>query len=319
MRVWWLLAFAVIAAPVAGATDAPPSPADLSTASEQPADQITTANDFARRMTVPVTVNGVGPFAFLVDTGSNHTVVSDRLATTLRLPGLPERVLVSVTGPEPVSMAALESIEVGGLRHDGVDAAVIAEEPLGAIGILGIDSLAGRQVVLDFRKHLMTISGGKRSAHADSHEPPGTIVVTARRQAGQLILTDAYFRGHRIDLVLDTGAEISIGNLAFLDLIARHSPDLPITTVTGVTGKSASVKLAKLPQVYLDKLSLNDTFVVFGDLPCFRKFGLADKPAMLLGMDVLRQFDRIAIDFQRRRVAFSLPHDDDAPFYTKGV
>ena len=38
--------------------------------------QLETAFDQAKRMTVPVFLNGKGPFAFVVDTGANRTVVA---------------------------------------------------------------------------------------------------------------------------------------------------------------------------------------------------------------------------------------------------
>lgn len=319
MRIGRSVAFVLAAYLAAASASAFTLPAPPTEPVRPPETTVAIAKDFFARMTVPVTVNDAGPFAFMVDTGASKTVVSDRLAASLGLPDRPSRMLVSITGPEPVAMAALASIEVGGLRHEDVDAAVLAQEPLGAIGILGIDNLADRQVILDFRRKVMTISGGKGAAADHSHDPPGTIVVTARRREGQLILTDAYFRGHRIDVVLDTGAETSIGNLAFLDLIARRAPNLPITEVTSVTGKTATVKVATLPTVMLDKMNLHDTELVFGDLACFGKFGLLDKPAMLLGMDVLRHFDRVAIDFGKRRVSFSLPRDDSGPSVFLGL
>ena len=45
---------------------------------------------------------------------------------------------------------------------------------------------------------------------------------------------------------------------------------------------------------------------VFADSPPFERLGLAERPAMLLGMANLRLFDRVLIDFPRRRVFFDL-------------
>ncbi|HUO12509.1 MAG TPA: aspartyl protease family protein, partial [Caulobacteraceae bacterium] len=42
--------------------------------------------DLYRRMTGPVTLNGAGPFAFVVDTGANQSVISAELAAQLALP-----------------------------------------------------------------------------------------------------------------------------------------------------------------------------------------------------------------------------------------
>ena len=47
--------------------------------------------------------------------------------------------------------------------------------------------------------------------------------------------------------------------------------------------------------------------VAFTDAHPFRKLGLTEKPAMLLGMDGLAAFDRVTVDFANRKVRFSVP------------
>jgi hypothetical protein len=47
--------------------------------------------------------------------------------------------------------------------------------------------------------------------------------------------------------------------------------------------------------------------VAITDSEVFRRLGLEDKPALLLGMDVLRSFERVSVDFANRKVRFRLP------------
>ena len=49
------------------------------------ADEVALKADASERMTVPVTVSGAGPFRFMVDTGANHTAISQELAARLGL------------------------------------------------------------------------------------------------------------------------------------------------------------------------------------------------------------------------------------------
>jgi len=49
--------------------------------------------------------------------------------------------------------------------------------------------------------------------------------------------------------------------------------------------------------------------VAFSDTPPFERFGLADQPTLLMGMDVLRKFDQVAIDFPKRKIHFLAPKD----------
>ena len=67
---------------------AAPSFAQTPVADVPPTDDATlpTGMDAASRMTVPVMVNGKGPFNFVIDTGADRTVVSRELAERLALP-----------------------------------------------------------------------------------------------------------------------------------------------------------------------------------------------------------------------------------------
>jgi hypothetical protein len=46
--------------------------------------------------------------------------------------------------------------------------------------------------------------------------------------------------------------------------------------------------------------------IAYTDLYVFDQFGLHDKPAMLLGMNLLRRFARVSADFPAREVRFLL-------------
>jgi hypothetical protein len=47
--------------------------------------------------------------------------------------------------------------------------------------------------------------------------------------------------------------------------------------------------------------------VAFADVTPFARFGLSHRPALLLGMDALRSFRRVDIDFPNRQVRFLMP------------
>lgn len=73
MRAFVLAALMVCAAPLWG-QDVSQEAAVNTPAPDIPA-IVPTGNDGASRMTVPVMVNGQGPFAFVIDTGADRTVV----------------------------------------------------------------------------------------------------------------------------------------------------------------------------------------------------------------------------------------------------
>ena len=54
-------------------------------------------------------------------------------------------------------------------------------------------------------------------------------------------------------------------------------------------------------------MTINDLPVTFAENYAFTALSLNDRPAILLGMDALKLFDRVLIDFGNRRVGFDLP------------
>ncbi len=75
--------------------------------------QLETAFDEARRMTVPVFLNGRGPFPFVVDTGANRSVVSQELAAGLGLPSAGQVEVHGIAGAESAALAAVRTFKVG--------------------------------------------------------------------------------------------------------------------------------------------------------------------------------------------------------------
>lgn len=273
-------------------------------------DTIPALADATARMTVPVRVNGQGPFAFIVDTGAEQTVVSDRLATLLRLPPAGMVDVHSVSGIERVERVAIHSLEVGSRQTPGFATAQLSAEHMGALGILGIDGLRKQQVTLDFAAGRMTVAPPPRRLTPRTEDEDAVIIVRARRKHGQLILTRAKIAGVTVDVIIDTGAQVSIGNFALRRRL-RGAAGQPVTIVS-VTGGQTSAEFRELPNLLIGGLGMHSVRVAFADVHSFHRFGLSRRPAMLLGMDALRALRRVTIDFQNRTVRFALP-DPAAP------
>jgi predicted aspartyl protease len=136
---------------------------------------------------------------------------------------------------------------------------------------------------------------------------PGEIVVTARRQRGQLILTHVMAAGVPLDAVIDTGTEITIGNTALRDLLIKGNRDKFIDVpVIGVTGVTQKLQVARIARLQLGSITIENVPMAFADVPPFKLFGLADQPAILLGTDLLESFRRISLDFKDRKIRFQL-------------
>jgi predicted aspartyl protease len=280
--------------------------AALSTVDTPPDDELIALGvDRADRMTVPVRVDGSAEYPFVIDTGAERTVISRQLAKRLNLASGPVRTLVTVSGSGSVNTVILPSLELSGSKVKEIEAPALDQMHLGAHGMLGIDSLQTRRVLLDFKKNEMKVVTSRRREVVD----PDTIVVQARSRFGQLILVDSRLMGERIQVVIDTGAQTSIGNLALLKRLTDKKKKLLLTpvTLTSVTGQSMQAQYAQIPRIQIAGVDMNNIPVAFTDAEPFRRFGLANKPALLLGMDALRLFDRVSVDFANKQVRFLLP------------
>lgn len=281
-----------------------PLPADPATP-----DQVQGGRDLSRRLTVPVTIGEGGPYHFVVDTGAERTVISRELADRLTLAPSRPVTVVSIAGSDLVDTAIVPSLRLNSSRGqmEEFDAPVLSGTHLGAEGMLGLDSLRSKQVVLDFRKMRMSIADSGTLSRVEDDE----IVVTAKRRSGQLVMVDAEADGQKISVVIDTGSAVSIGNSALRARLARSGRlgvVIPIN-ITSVTGEQTPADYTSIRRIRVGGVNLDDMPIAFSDAGIFAHLGLDKRPALLLGMDSLRLFDRVSIDFAKRNVRFLLPGD----------
>jgi predicted aspartyl protease len=276
-----------------------------------PTTELDAGTDQSSRMTVPVTVDGQGPFRFIVDTGADRTVVSRELADRLKLVSTGSATLHTMVGVGSVDTVRVGSIEVGGGRTEEIRAPALSRQHLGAHGLLGVDSLQGRRVIMDFKAGTFSVADSKTREVRD----PDMIVVTARSRFGQLILVDSDIGGVPITVIIDSGAENSVGNLALRDMLKkkRKVRDFTVTTMTDVTGATMSADLALVSAIRLGGFTLTNVAVAFADAHPFKRFDLLNRPAMLLGIDTLRAFRRVSVDFAQKKVRFHLPEKGSLP------
>lgn len=255
------------------------------------------------RLTVEVHVNGRGPYRFLVDSGADSSVVGLRLARELQLPVTSTAILNSMTGSSRVQLVKVDELKLGPSRISDLELPVLLERDLGGDGMVGLDMLVQQRLMLDFEKRVIKIEDARTPARMLD----GQIVVTARRRRGQLILTEVSAAGRQVEAVVDTGSQVTIGNLALRDKLIRNNRDRFVESeIVGVTGVKLKVQYALISELRLGRIVWRNVPMAFADVPPFALFGLADKPAILLGTDLLENFRRVSLDFRSRKVRFQL-------------
>ena len=258
------------------------------------------------RMTVAVRLGGKGPYRFLVDTGADRTAISTAIAAELGFTDGPMANLHSITGISPVRTANIPSLELSSSRSRSVEAPLLEAVNMGADGILGVDSLRSQRVMFDFRSRVISIVP---SAQRQERDEDGTIVVRGNLKRGHLIVTKATVNGIAMTVILDTGSEITLGNPA---LRARLEGRKKLgqgerIEMTSVTGQKLTGDAFRMKRVKIGDVEMKDLVILFADAAIFHSLDMEDRPAVLLGMNAMRAFNKISIDFARKQLRMVVP------------
>ena len=263
-------------------------------------------NDGQNRMMVDVRLSGAGPYRFMVDTGADRTAISRQLVDRLKFQQAGGAELHTVTGATPISTARLPGVQITQKPERPVDAAVLDGPSMGADGIVGVDLLRSTRVELDFEHETMSIVP---SSTPEPNKEAGAIVVEARRKNGRLVITDAVANGKPVTVILDTGAELSIGNEALRQKLTGNNLIDPLRKVEleSVTGQKLTGDYMFIRNLTIGGVGLANLAIVFTDAHTFKQLGLDKKPALLLGMNAIRAFKKVSIDFANRKFRVVIP------------
>lgn len=289
---------------------APPlaSPATLPPVTEPPAVFLDTALDEIDRMTVEVFINGQGPFNFVVDTGADRSALSIPLAVRLGLEPGRDVMLHGVGGSALTPTAKVPLMVAGDSRQRDAELPILPPERLGVDGLLGVDMLDGRNVIMDFRRKRLEV---RRSSALDSAFPGvREVSVMADARFGRLAIANARVSGVRCVAFIDSGSGASMGNMALASAIKmrlRRKPEPSMALrLIGAAGEATLGELRVVRSIELGALRMTNLPLVMADLHIFDIWNLNTRPAVLLGVDVLKMFARVELDFGSDRVKFRL-------------
>ncbi len=262
-----------------------------------------TTRDHIGRVLVPVTINGHGPFRFIVDTGANHSTIAPRTVQLLGLTPTQETPfhVDGITGDAQAAFVKVDVMQTGDLTIDGAALPVVwAPVMAGADGILGAAGLTEKSLLIDFQRNHVEIAH-----HVQSLTRTDSIKIHALRLTHGLITLDTLIGGVRTCAILDTGSERTLGNLALRDALKPQRKLGAVAVVTSVFGATQEVEPGELqpaPTIVLDGMRITDTEIVYGDFHIFKVWALEQKPALIIGMDVLGTVASLAIDFKNQDI-----------------
>lgn len=261
-----------------------------------------TTLDGIGRIVAPVMIDGQGPFRFILDTGATQSVITTRLATQLGLDYSVERTLTlnGVTGSTLVPTVNVTTFSTGDLLQQSLTLPMLDNVMGGAEGILGVHGFAGQRITVDFVNDFISIARSR-------NEPPprGYYALPARLRFGRLLVVDGRVGNIPVKAVIDTGAQRTLGNIALRDALMkqrRFSGEYLETTVIGLSDHEQAGGYMATPTIRLGDISITEVDAIYGDIDVFRLWDLRDRPALLIGMDVIGTLSTLIIDYRRREL-----------------
>jgi hypothetical protein len=295
---------AALAATPAAAPTATPTPSDaepqampgVTVSAPEPKYVAPTTRDRIGRIWAPVYIDGKGPFRLVLDTGASSSAITQRVADKLGLPIMPESVrLRGVTGTAVASSVRVDTLEVGDLLIEGSTLPIVADAFGGADGVLGEKGLTDKRIVIEFKRDRITVSRshGQRA-------PIGFVTVPFRYKPHQGMRVKARVGSIGVTALIDTGSQVTIGNLALRQALARRRRNNELKEdIIGVTQDVQQATAVQVPSITAGKLLVHNAPVRFTDLYIFEHWKMTSKPAVLIGMDLLGMLDTLIIDYDR--------------------
>ncbi|MGC8520131.1 MAG: retropepsin-like aspartic protease, partial [Steroidobacteraceae bacterium] len=133
------------------------------------------------------------------------------------------------------------------------------------------------------------------------------VSVPAEGRSRQLRANDCVVQGVHATAFVDTGSDYTVSNEALFLACRKKNPHLPViglVSLSGVTGGAVIGKIVRFDRFSLGELLFTDTAVVVTNMEIFRLWGMSDQPALLMGMNCLRAFKWVSIDYGRKEFDF---------------
>lgn len=256
--------------------------------------------------TVPVE-GSFGEARFVFDTGAEGTAVYEDFAQAAALEVTGAESLQGQTGVLDLDLVEIERLVVDGVAAGPIQAVRLPRRRDGVAlaGIVGLDVFGGQ--VVDFNLPAMRVAllaAGSRPLDAQCAPVPATPTI------GNLLTVPVVVNGVEAVGVIDTGARKTRINWALGRLLGIKPDDLAQgDTIQGATLSAVETGATSVQAVRLGSRILPTAPVLVADLPVFEAFGVADRPAIIIGLDWLTE-TRMVIDFPARLVWFEMAVPD---------
>ena len=306
--------FALLHSPAAWAQDpgtGAPVPASASTTGTVPVEEVVvsapepryvapTTRDQIGRIWAPVRINGKGPYRLVLDTGASRSAVTQRVVDDAGLPLRKKPVkLRGVTGAAIVAAVDARTLEFGDLVVEDTVMPVVADAFGGADGVLGAEGMDDKRIEIQFLRDRIRIARSRREP-----APAGFSVVPFEHSPNLGMRVPVMVGPIRATALIDSGAQVTVGNLALREALARRRKDTGglDDAIIGVTEDIQHATRVRIPGIVAGDLLVRNAEIMFSDLHILDHWALNARPALIIGMDVLGTLDTLVIDYRRNEL-----------------
>lgn len=253
-----------------------------------------------------VTLSGHGDFLFVLDTAASTSAIYEHTRAALELSADPAlRIeLQGAGGAQTIERYHLPPLAVAGVEAKGL---VVAGLPAGVkhgeevMGIVGVDVFGEHVVEFDLKANRIDLhdAGHAPASERGWNELPVTLLPPVRFATVEVMVG-----GQPVTAVLDTGASRSFINWQSARA-AGVTPETEglekVSTTHGATNHGFDSAKYDFDGVAIGATTFGTARLSISDLSVFAALGLKDKPAMILGLDLLGD-RRFVIDYPGQRL-----------------
>lgn len=281
-----------------------PAPFPLADAAHDRSPSTALGRDSRGRPTLAAYFNGKGPFAMVLDTAAQTSLVSTTLARDVGLPELDGGLSINgVSGEARTRLFAVDRLQTDLFVNKAVAVPALPNDGVTeARGIIGMEMFTSGRLVFDQTAHRISLepSGGPEDGYA---------VIQGRLNEVGLLVVPAQIEGVAMEALVDTGAAISVvSGAAPLALgWAADDPRLKSAgTMRGAAGQESAIQSAIVGRLALGPVEFRDLPLFFSGL-AVGEDAEAAPPTLILGTDLLNNLEAFAVDFPKARLLIRIP------------
>jgi predicted aspartyl protease len=249
---------------------------------------------------VPTSVNGRGPFDFILDTGAGTSLVALELAQQLAIPTEHVKAGTGAGGQFRLPLGTVESLAVGQARQEHVEVGILDLGDLGrAVGAridgdIGYNFLRGFRTTIDYRRSVLELSDGDGRANA-AGSGRGGVPFRLGQPTKPLVLLSTFVNGQGpFEFALDTGSSTSVMSPELAQRLGVATVTIPAVTAGG--GQTIKASAGHVGSLAIGVTTVLDLPVLVADFLNMLSEVVGTRLDGIVGYNLLKRF-RVTIDY----------------------